>query len=87
MRTSSNEKGKAPQMRAIEDVIFSTEMAVLDFEPSREEKTFLQLIGLDMFVTRVTWEIVNIPIIQEFITNLNRKLLKPPRLLLMPPRS
>ena len=60
-----------PQMRAVEHVVFSTEMAALDFEPTREEEIFLQLIGLDRFVTKVTWKIVNIPVIQEVITNLN----------------
>ena len=58
-------------MRAFENVVFSTEMATLDFKPTREEEIFLQLIGLDRFVTRVAWKIVNIPIIQEVITNLN----------------
>ena len=71
MRTPSKEKGKAPQMRAVEDIVFSTEMAALDFKPTLEEEIFLQLIGLDRFVTRVIWEIVNIPVIQEVITNLN----------------
>ena len=46
-------------------------MAALDFEPSREEETFLQLIGLDRFITRVTWEIINASVIQEVITNLD----------------
>jgi hypothetical protein len=71
MKPSNKEKGKAAQVRAIEDVVFSTEMATLDFEPTREEETFLQLIGLDRFITRVTWEIINIAVIQEVISNLN----------------
>lgn len=71
MKPSTKEKGKAAQVRAIEDVVFSTEMAALDFEPTREEETFLQLIGLDRFITRVTWEIINIAVIQEVISNLN----------------
>jgi hypothetical protein len=71
MRAPSKEKGKTPHMRAVEDVVFSIEMAALDFEPTREEETFLQLIGLDRFVTRVTWEIMNIPVVQEVIANLD----------------
>ena len=31
-------------------------MTALDFELGREEKTFLQLIGLDMFVTMGDFE-------------------------------
>jgi hypothetical protein len=57
-------------MRAVEDVVFNTEMAALDFEPTREEKTFLQLIGLYRFVTRMTWEIMNILVVQEVIANM-----------------
>jgi hypothetical protein len=71
MRTPSKEKGKAPQRRAVEDIVFSTDMAALDFEPSREEETFLQIIGLDRFLTRVTWEILNTSVVQEVIANFN----------------
>ena len=71
MRTPTKEKEKATQLRAVEDVVFSTEMAALDFKPTLEEETFLQLIGLDRFVTRVVWEIVNIPVVQEIIANSN----------------
>ena len=39
-------------MRVVEDVVFITKMTALDFESTREEETFLQLIGLDRFVTR-----------------------------------
>ena len=41
MRTPSKEKGKASQMIAVDDIVFSTEMSALDFEPSRQEETFL----------------------------------------------
>lgn len=58
-------------MRAVEDVVFSTEMAALDFEPTREEETFMQLIGLYRFVTRMTWEIMNILVVQEVIANMD----------------
>lgn len=71
MRTSSKEKRKTSQLRAVEDVVFSTKMTSLDFEPTREEKTFLQLIGLDKFVTKVTWKIMNTSVVQEVIANLN----------------
>jgi hypothetical protein len=67
----AKEKGKATKKRPVEDVIFSVEMAALDFEPTREEDTFLQLIGLDRFVTPVTWEIVNISMEQDVITILD----------------
>ena len=46
-------------------------MAALDFESSRQEETFLQLIGLDRFVTRVTWEILNEQVMKKVIANLN----------------
>ena len=71
MRTPGKEKGKASQMRAVDDIVFSTEMSAMDFEPSRKEETFLQLIGLDRFVTRVTWEMLNVSVVREVITNLN----------------
>ena len=71
MRTPSKEKGKASQRRAVEDIIFSTDMAALDFQPSREEETFLQIIGLDRFLTRVTWEILNTAVVREVIANFN----------------
>lgn len=58
-------------MRAVEDIVFGTEMGALDFEPSRQEETFLQLIGLDRFVTRVTWEMMNAPVVRDVIKNLN----------------
>lgn len=71
MRTSSKEKRKTSQLRAVEDVVFSTKMTSLDFEPTREEEIFLQLIGLDKFVTKVTWKIMNTSVVQEVIANLN----------------
>lgn len=71
MKTPIKNKKKASQVRAIKDVIFSSEMAALDFEPTREDETFLQLIGLDRFVTRVTWKIINTSVFQEVISNLN----------------
>ena len=71
MKTPSKDKENATQLRAIEDVVFSTEMATLDFEPTLQEETFLQLIGLDRFITRVTWDIINVSVIQEVISNLN----------------
>lgn len=42
--------------RSIKDITFNTDMAALDFELSRDEETFLQLIGLDMFVTMGDFE-------------------------------
>lgn len=71
MRAPSKDKRKAPQLRAVEDVVFSTEMAALDYEPTHEEETFLHLIGLDRFITRVTWEIMNTLVVQEIIANLD----------------
>ena len=71
MRATSREKGKLVMTRSVEDIVFSTEMAALDFEPSRAEETFLQLIGLDRFITKVTWEILNVQVIQEVIANLD----------------
>jgi hypothetical protein len=71
MGLTVKEKGKAAMARSIADITFSTDMGALDYEPSREEETFLQLIGLDRFITRVTWEIMNTRVIQEVITNLN----------------
>ena len=70
MRIPSKEKGKAPQRRAIDDILFGTEMGAQDFEPSRQEETFLQLIGLDRFVTRGTWEMFNVSVVKEVIANL-----------------
>lgn len=71
MGLTSKEIGKAVMTRSVADITFSTNMVVLDFEPSREEKTFLQLIGLYRFITRVTWEIMNASVIQEVLTNLD----------------
>jgi hypothetical protein len=71
MGATAKEKGKSPMTRSVENIVFCTEMAALDFEPSREEETFLQLIGLDRFITRVTWEILNVQVIQEVIANLD----------------
>ena len=71
MRTPAKEKGKVVQIRPIDDVIFSAEIAAMDFRPTRAEETFLQLIGLDRFVTRVTWEIMNVEVVQEVIVNLD----------------
>ena len=71
MGLTAKEKGKAAMTRSIADITFSTDMAALDYEPSREEETFLQLIGLDRFITKVTWEIMNASVIQEVITNLD----------------
>jgi hypothetical protein len=51
--------------RSIVEIVFSTEMVALDFEPNLVEEMFLQLIGLDRFVTEVTWEILNASIMQE----------------------
>ena len=45
--------------RSIGDITFNTDMAALDFKPTHHEEIFLLLIGLDRFVTRVTWEILN----------------------------
>lgn len=59
--------------RSIKDITFSIKIAPLGFEPNREEKTFLQLIGLDRFVTRVTWEILNEQVVREVIANPNIK--------------
>ena len=71
MGLTPREKGKSVMTRSVENIVFSTEMAALDFEPTREEETFLQLIGLDRFITRVTWEILNTQVIQEVINNLD----------------
>jgi hypothetical protein len=71
MGATSREKGISVMTRSVEDIVLSTEMATLDFEPSREEETFLQLIGLNRFITKVTWEILNEQVIQEVIANLN----------------
>jgi hypothetical protein len=54
MKLTPKDKGKSVMTRSIQDITFSTEMVALDFEPNRQEETFLQLIGLDKFVTRVT---------------------------------
>jgi hypothetical protein len=71
MGATAREKGKSPMARSVENIVFCTEMAALDFEPTREEETFLQLIGLDRFITRVTWEILNVQVIQEVIAHLD----------------
>ena len=71
MGATMKEKGKAAMARSVEDIVLSTEMAAMDYEPTREEETFLQLIGLDRFITRVTWEILNVRVIQEVIANLD----------------
>ena len=71
MRTPSKERGKASQMRAAEDVVFSTKMVALDFELTREEETFPQLVGLDRLVVRVAWEILNNFMVQEVLNNLD----------------
>ena len=59
MKLTPKEKGKAAIIRSVNEITFSTEMAALNYEPNRHEKTFLQLIDLDMFVSRVSWEILN----------------------------
>ena len=69
MGVTAKEKGKYSMARSVEDIVFSTEMGALDYEPTREEETFLQLIGLDRFVTRVSWEILNTSVMQEVIEN------------------
>lgn len=46
-------------------------MVALDFEPTREEETFLQLVGLDGLVVKVTWEILNNFMVQEVLNNLD----------------
>lgn len=56
-------KGKCVMTRSVEDIVFSTEMSALDFQPSREEESLLQLIGLDRFITWVTSEILNIQVL------------------------
>ena len=71
MKLTPKKKGKSVMTRSIDEIVFSTEMAALDFEPNREEETFLQLIGLNRFVTRVTWEILNEQVVREVIANLN----------------
>ena len=73
MGLTTKEKGKAAMTRSAADISFSTDMAALDYEPNREEETFLQFIGLDRFITRFTWEIINANVIQEVITNLDVK--------------
>lgn len=70
-KTPNKDKGKTSQVRAIEDVIFIIKMTALYFEPTCEEETFLQLIGLDRFVSKVTWKITNTSVVQEVISNLN----------------
>lgn len=42
-------------------------MVALDFKSTLEEETFLQLIGLDRIVIKVTWEIMNVHVVQENI--------------------
>jgi hypothetical protein len=71
MKSTPKDKGKSVMARSITNIVFSTEMGALDFEPSREEETFLQLIGLDRFLTRVTWEIINVSVMHEVIINLD----------------
>ena len=71
MRLTPKDKGKSVMTRSIDEIVFSTDMAALDFEPNREEETFLQIIGLDRFITRVTWEILNEQVVREVIANLN----------------
>ena len=71
MGVFSYEKGKCVVTKTVEYIVFYTKQAALDFEPSREEKTFLQLIGLDMLITRVALEILNVYVIQKVIINLN----------------
>ena len=58
-------------MRAAKDVVFSTKMVALDFELTREEETFPQLVGLDILVVRVAWEILNNFMVQEVLNNLD----------------
>lgn len=76
MRTLNMEKKKGSLRRAVEDVVFSIEMSTMDCEPSREEETFLQLIWLDRFITKVQWEILHIQVVQEVITNFNTDIWK-----------
>lgn len=70
MGATAKEKKKSSMARSVENIVFNTKMGALDYESSREEETFLQLIGLDIFVTRVFWEILNPFIMQEVITNM-----------------
>ena len=46
-------------------------MAALDFELTLQEDKFLQLMGFDRFITRITWYIINMSIVYEVISNLN----------------
>lgn len=71
MGLTAKEKRKAVMTRSTAYITFSINMAALDFEPSREEETFLRLIGLDRFVIIVTWEILNEQVVREVIDNLN----------------
>lgn len=70
MGATAKEKKKASMARSVENIVFSTKMGALDYESSREEETFSQFIGLDIFVTRVSWEILNPFVMQEVITNM-----------------
>ena len=58
-------------IRSIKNITFNTKMAALHFDPKRKDENFLQLIGLDRFVTRVTWEILNEQVVREVIAHLN----------------
>ena len=46
-------------------------MAALDFDLTHQEDKFLQLMGFDRFITRITWYIINMSIVHEVISNLN----------------
>lgn len=41
MKSTPKDKGKSVMARSITDIVFSTEMGALDYEPNREEETFL----------------------------------------------
>lgn len=76
MKLTPKEKGKNAMIRSVKKITFSTEMAELDYEPNRQEETFLQLIGLDRFVSRVSWEILNEQVVREVIANLDIETMK-----------
>ena len=56
MGLTSKSDGKFVMTRSIKDITFNNNMAALDFQPSRKEETFLQLIRLEMFVTMRDFE-------------------------------
>ena len=66
-------KGKAKIMRSAADIVYKKQLRVLKYKFSMEEEVLMQQLGLDRFLSIVTWGVNNPEVMAEVVKGFSLK--------------